>query len=573
MLGRVLITAAAAAVFVAPSHAQTNRILLMPGVTYEREVQFTSHGPVAVHVINAPKPGGLWALRPHLSNGAIVGRERVTQMQKTLGPTATVAGVNGDLFTAADGRPHGILMRGNILAHPPLRDRSSIGIGADGALRVERVQYFGTWRGTGQRRPLQLNKQPGTNAVSLFTPEWGPTTPVSPGAVEVVLHAVGPAYANTELTGQVAQVVQGSGSPIPADGVILQGRGAQAQRLVEEAPAGATVTIRNLLNPSWSDVLDAIGGGPALVRDRKPIFRANEMFSTAQLGREPRTAVGQTADGRILLVAVDGRQPGYSVGMTNFELAQTLARLGAVTAAGLDAGGSTTMAFEGELLNRPSDSGGERAVSEGLFVLYTGVYAAPPSAQVLSPNGDGVADVQELSYKIVRPSDVTVNLIGPDRVARPLDSGRRAPGVYRFTWAGATADGRPETEGQWRLSLSATDDQNQNSSTDRLFSLNRTLGSLSAPASVRITRGGGALRATYALSRQARVTVTIQTASGAVITTLFRGRALPAGTHSATWNGRDGRGRVAHGGRYAIRVVAVNEVGAVDLVEEFTVRR
>ena len=53
------------------------------------------------------------------------------------------------------------------------------------------------------------------------------------------------------------------------------------------------------------------------------------------------------------MVAVDGRQRGYSVGVTNFELAQQLVRLGAVTGTALDSGGSTTMAFNGKLLNQP----------------------------------------------------------------------------------------------------------------------------------------------------------------------------------------------------------------------------
>jgi exopolysaccharide biosynthesis protein len=75
------------------------------------------------------------------------------------------------------------------------------------------------------------------------------------------------------------------------------------------------------------------------------------------------------------MLVVDGRRPGYSAGMTNFELAQTMARLGVVTASALDAGGSSTMAFDGKLLSRPSDRGGERLVSEALLVMYYGVHA------------------------------------------------------------------------------------------------------------------------------------------------------------------------------------------------------
>ena len=145
--------------------------------------------------------------------------------------------------------------------------------------------------------------------------------------------------------------------------------------------------------------------------------------------RHPRTAVGQLADGRLVLVVVDGRSRGYSVGMTNFELAQTLMRLGAVTAMALDGGGSTTIAFDGTLLNRPSTpaSGRSRSRCPRLQRRLRAAAVEP----VLSPNGDGVAETQTLAYKLVRPSTVTVTLVGAGRLGRlqqrPSASRARAP--------------------------------------------------------------------------------------------------------------------------------------------------
>src|SRR4029450_7221518 len=187
-----------------------------------------------------------------------------------------------------------------------------------------------------------------------------------------------------------------------------------APKLEREPQPVTLLTLRLLLQPDWSVVSDAIGGGPVLVRDGVPVYRSNEAFTIAQLApRGPRTAVGQRADGGIVFVTTDGPQPGFSVGMTNFELAQTLVRYGAVRGMGLDGGGSSTMAFEGTVLNSPSD-GKERAVSTALMLEYYGVYAAPPLETVVSPNGDGVAETQELSYKIVRRSTLTATLTGPD---------------------------------------------------------------------------------------------------------------------------------------------------------------
>ena len=129
----------------------------------------------------------------------------------------------------------------------------------------------------------------------------------------------------------------------------------------------------------------------------------------------------------MILVTVDGRQPGYSIGMTNFELAQALVRLGAVTGMALDSGGSATMAFDGTLLNRPSEP--ERPISTALLFQYTGVFVQPAVA-VVSPDGDGVADKQSLRYKIVRPSTVEVKLLRPDGTVGYEASVTRQPGRY-----------------------------------------------------------------------------------------------------------------------------------------------
>ena len=570
---KLLIVVALAAAFATPAHAQ-GRVELMPGVTYERQVQFTSNGPVAIHVLTAPKPGGLWSLRPVLSNGAIVGRERVTSMQRSLGPSATVAGVNGDLFAWEDGRPPGVVMRAGVLEHPPMPDRSSIGIATDGALRVDRVRMFGTWRGTGQRRPIDLNQAPAANGISLFTPGWGPATPAATDTLEVVVQPFPPAAPNVDHTGPVVGSKIGGGTAIPPDGAVLVARGTAAQRLTEEAPIGTQVTIRLLLSPDWAGVGEALGGGPVLVRDGAPVFRHFEAFSPEQLARNPRTAVGQLADGRIILVVADGRRPGYSVGMTNWELAQTLVRLGAVTGSGLDAGGSSTMAFDGQLLNRPSDPGGEREVAEGLFVVYGGVYAAPPREPVLSPNGDGIAEEQTFGYKLVRPSHVSVTLVAPNRATQELEVADKPSGIYELTWNGTTAAGVRQPEGVWRLRVSATDDAGQTSTAERPFSLNRTLSKLSvATRLVRVHQKskGQQLRASFTLERAARVTAAVYTPAGALYAVATRA-SRPAGPQTVAWNGRAGR-QIARTGRYLFRVTAVNEVGRTELSVPFSVRR
>ena len=571
MLRKLLIGGLLALVVAAPAAAQPTT--LMPGVTYERGVQFTSHGPVAIHIVRGPRPTGLYELRPTLSNETIQGVERVTSMQKRLSPGATMVGVNGD-FYADSGRPSGVLMREGIVESPPYGDRSSTGITPEGGLDVRRIQFFGTWRGLGQRRTLNdLNQAPGPNGISLFTPRYGPATPAQPGVAEVVIAPFPPTAPNADLTGPVIQTAGGGGTPIPQGGAVLVARGTAAQRLLEEAPVGIELTLRLIFRPEWTGIANAVGGGPVLVRAGGPVFRAQEAFTSSQLApRNPRTGVGQLADGRVLMVVTDGRRPGYSVGMTNFELAQTLVRLGAVTGSAIDGGGSSSLAFDGQLLNRPSDRGGERPVSNALQLMYFGVYAPTPDP-VISPNGDGNAETQrELSYKIVRPSNVTANLVGPGGTIAYTETLQREPGTYPVVFPPTPADPTVEpaapAEGRWRLEVSATDDLARASTTTQTFTVNSTLGfaKLSRRSLVVRVRGKQTISAGVTLTRPARVTATVETKSGVQVATIAI-RRLPAGRFAASWRGTTRGGKfLVYGGMYVVRFRATNELGAVELV-------
>ena len=85
-------------------------------------------------------------------------------------------------------------------------------------------------------------------------------------------------------------------------------------------------------------------------------------------GEQPRTAVGVIAPDHLVFVVVDGRSTGYSAGVTMTGLAQIMQSLGATTAYNLDGGGSSTMYFNGELVNNPLGKEEERGTSDILYV-------------------------------------------------------------------------------------------------------------------------------------------------------------------------------------------------------------
>ncbi|MEF2966190.1 phosphodiester glycosidase family protein [Paenibacillus sp. M1] len=87
-------------------------------------------------------------------------------------------------------------------------------------------------------------------------------------------------------------------------------------------------------------------------------------------GIAPRTAMGQREDGAILFVVIDGRQPGYSVGASLYDVQQIMLDHGAVIAANLDGGSSTVLVKEGgEIVNKPSSEYGERYLPTAFLVF------------------------------------------------------------------------------------------------------------------------------------------------------------------------------------------------------------
>ena len=120
-------------------------------------------------------------------------------------------------------------------------------------------------------------------------------------------------------------------------------------------------------------VWNTLSFGPALVENGQIISGIDEVevdtnFGNHSIqGEQPRTAVGIIDTNHLIFVVVDGRDAGYSRGVTLPELAQIMRDLGATTAYNLDGGGSSTFYFNGEVLNQPSNNG-ERGTSDILYV-------------------------------------------------------------------------------------------------------------------------------------------------------------------------------------------------------------
>jgi Phosphodiester glycosidase len=567
----VLLAALAALVVPSGSAAARTSAEVMPGIKHIKDVRKVGGSRVVFHVALGPQPGGLYDLRPVLSGNRISGLETLSSMQRKLLPGANVVGVNGDFFTAVTGSPSGIFLQGNRLRSTPWRGRSTLGIANDGLLHIARIGFAGTFQiGDSPLRVLgQFNRVlPNSPGFALYVPSWGERTPKVHRANELILEDVNPTFPNRDRAGTVVRIARGSGHAIPASGAVLQARGISRKFLSREAAPGLVLTFRLGLTNWWDNVENAIGGGPLLVSGGVPVYRPDEAFTSYQIDlRHPRTAVGQRPNGTIILLVADGRSK-QSHGLTMNQLANQMAYYGAERAMALDGGGSSEMAFNTRVLNVPSD-GNERPLSESLQLIYIGVYARKPLRDVFSPNGDGYHDGQKLYAKLVRASNVHLQLFRPNDTLKWELQGDRDPGLITKTL-------HPENlmEGTWRWVAEATDRQGRNSRMVRRFRVNNTLGYLTlSTRRMRVRVGhGGRLRIGFTSTHAANVKVMIER-RGKIVRHLVSRDGLAPGPYAVIWNGRNDAGNVVSGGRFVASVRARNNLGPVDIRKRFRVER
>jgi len=120
-------------------------------------------------------------------------------------------------------------------------------------------------------------------------------------------------------------------------------------------------------------VWQTLSFGPALVTGGEVVSGIDDVEIDTNVGNhsiqgeQPRTAIGIIDENHFVFVVVDGRDTGYSRGVTMTELAGIMQGLGATEAYNLDGGGSSELWFNGEVVNQPSN-GGERATSDILYI-------------------------------------------------------------------------------------------------------------------------------------------------------------------------------------------------------------
>jgi exopolysaccharide biosynthesis protein len=307
-----------------------------------------------------------------LSNDLLPGHERTSRMARR---HRAVAAVNGD-FGMPSGRPAHTFMEDGDLKQVAFASRPTFSMTADEQRAIFEHPLETMVAAEDDIWPVarwNFGPPPFTD-VAAFTPTGGALEVPPPNACAVRLLPVGGrrwAAGNAGVeAGFTVDAVACSTTPMDlGGGLVLSARpGSDGAILIGSLVPGETVTL------SWSigfpGVLDTVGGTPLLVENGA--VAVPEPCTASVCKRHPRTAIGVTPAGRILMVVVDGRRED-SKGVTLVRLAELMRSLRASYALNLDGGGSSTMVVRGKkgglrVVNEPSD-GTQRRVSSAVLVI------------------------------------------------------------------------------------------------------------------------------------------------------------------------------------------------------------
>jgi hypothetical protein len=410
-----------------------------------------ARGPNRIRVLRLTRTSPL-TLSLELANDEIPGHERTSSMAARNG---AIAAINGDYTLLPSdpqaGRPVHTFAHNSELVTSPLVYGRNFALTPDDQTVYIGHPEFGAWltqhETSEQWEVGAWNKVPAAKGeLAIYTMAGGynhrpPANACSARLMPLATPSLDPTgvsvsqpFTVTARACKSKPMARKGGTVVAAPWGSPQGSQIETGLVVGE---GVTLTWTT----GWPGIEDTIGGNPTVLENGAVTIGACPP-SSYFCERNPRTAIGVDAQGRILLVTVDGRHK-KSVGMTLEELAGLLRWLGATSALNLDGGGSTTMWVRGRIVNDYSDPT-ERPVGSAVLVVPTSTPTPTPSPQPTSldvplPEREPqAASARELACKLWRDPGSTGGLVdllqrrgrlnfsaGPFRDALDVFRGRR----------------------------------------------------------------------------------------------------------------------------------------------------
>lgn len=334
------------------------------GFSYEHR---TSNEPWSIHI--AVVDPGIYRIEAVRARGKGLGRETVSSLARRSGAFLAINGGFFRIGSEYDGEPVGVLKIKQDWYSDPALPRAALGWTSDGE-RVRMGRLSMRWEvqiGDSMFKIDGINRERGAYQVVLYGDGFHGSTLTHGGGQEL----------QVSPDGRVIGVEMSGNAAIPDGGIVVS----FGSRVADRVPAGCigmkVSTSYNLSSPdgddglaNWRELDFIVGGTPLLIRDGQQVesYEVERVQKTFVEDRHPRTAVGIREDGSWVFVVVDGRRPGFSLGMSLDELTLLMRSLGCIHALNLDGGGSSTFYLSGQIVNQPSDLTGERPVSDAILV-------------------------------------------------------------------------------------------------------------------------------------------------------------------------------------------------------------
>ncbi len=374
-------------------------IKLSPGVTYQNgSVRTTGNRPQSVRVATIETTHPRVRMKSVLSNDRVVRRDLVSKMalKKNRAWRTAMVATNGDMSRRnrvdAYAAPTSMAVSSGELLVQHACTYPVLGIDADGTARIGNVRTHMEVRLPGRQswKPIhKLNTHRDTGHVVLYTKRFASSTQTASGGREIVLDLENKVEPNGEQTVKVLQVRRGGGNTKLRKGQAVLSVKNPEHAWVYDLKVGQKMPLRTTIvryvdhrcgggtiepAPAFSKIVEAQGGNHFTARNGHVAAPSSASYPQGSQ-RHPRTNVGITADGRVLMVTADGRRTG-AAGMTLADMGRLMISLGAKHSFNLDGGGSTviarykpkTGAFA--VANRPSD-GRQRPATQALVVFRT----------------------------------------------------------------------------------------------------------------------------------------------------------------------------------------------------------
>jgi hypothetical protein len=225
----------------------------------------------------------------------------------------------------------------------PIYNRVAMGIG-ENEFKMAKVEFNSTIKSKWNTLKVDNINQPRmlSTYTLVYTNDWGAMAPTPPKyGVNIAIE-----------DNRVQQISYGS-TAIPENGYVISGPKAKLEPFFN----AKHLKLEIKMSPNWDNIDHIISGGPYLIKDGEIYIDVTEQKLRAITGKNPRTAIGYTANNEFIMVTVDGREQS-SVGMTLGELARMMKNFGCINAMNLDGGGSSVMYVNGNIVNNPAQKGG-----------------------------------------------------------------------------------------------------------------------------------------------------------------------------------------------------------------------